>query len=155
MTDTRGPAEVAPPDRGARERIRCDLSTTLFVDAGAGSGKTAALVGRVLALVESGEAELARIAAITFTEKAAAELGDRIRCELEAYVLDHPGTPEERRCRIASISSTVPPSGPCIRSRRRILSKNPIEASLPPRIEVLDEVSSDVAFDQRWSMFQD
>ena len=155
VTDTRGPAEVAPPDRGARERIRCDLSTTLFVDAGAGSGKTAALVGRVLALVESGEAELARIAAITFTEKAAAELGDRIRCELEAYVLDHPGTPEERRCRIALDQLDGAAIGTLHSFARRILSENPIEASLPPRIEVLDEVSSDVAFDQRWSMFQD
>ncbi len=30
-----------------------------------------------------------------------------------------------------------------------------MEAGLPPRVEVLDEVSSAVAFEQRWSMFQD
>ena len=31
----------------------------------------------------------------------------------------------------------------------------PVEAGLPPRVEVLDEVSSDVEFDRRWSAFQD
>jgi ATP-dependent helicase/nuclease subunit A len=155
VTDTRRSAGVTPPDQEARERIRSDLATTLFVDAGAGSGKTAALVGRVLALVKSGEAELAHIAAITFTEKAAAELGDRIRCELEAFVLDNPGTVEERRCRVALDQLDGAAIGTLHSFARRILSENPIEAGLPPRIEVLDEVSSDVAFDQRWSMFQD
>jgi ATP-dependent exoDNAse (exonuclease V) beta subunit len=35
------------------------------------------------------------------------------------------------------------------------LSEHPVEAGLPPRLEVLDEVSSGVAFDQRWAMFLD
>ena len=43
-----------PPDAAARERIATDLGTTLFVEAGAGSGKTTALVGRVVALVTGG-----------------------------------------------------------------------------------------------------
>ena len=43
-----------PPDQAARDRITDDLDTTLFVEAGAGSGKTSALVDRVLALVTSG-----------------------------------------------------------------------------------------------------
>src|SRR5262245_41081484 len=79
MTDDRHLA-----DRDARARILGDLETTLFVEAGAGSGKTTALVDRVVALVTSGVAELAHIAAITFTEKAGAELRDRIRRALEA-----------------------------------------------------------------------
>ena len=65
---------TAPPDQGARDRIAQDLSTTLFVEAGAGSGKTTALVARVVALVASGTVELRHLAAITFTEKAGAEL---------------------------------------------------------------------------------
>src|SRR4051794_41243538 len=74
---------TVPPDQAARDRIRDDLDATLFVEAGAGSGKTSALVTRVVALVSTGEAELRNIAAITFTEKAAAELRDRIRRALE------------------------------------------------------------------------
>ena len=83
MPEQMAVAPPPPPDQSARERIRRDLETTLFVEAGAGSGKTSALVQRVLALVLGGHVELRRIAAITFTEKAGAELRDRIRAELE------------------------------------------------------------------------
>ncbi|MHB8593591.1 MAG: UvrD-helicase domain-containing protein, partial [Acidimicrobiales bacterium] len=38
---------------------------------------------------------------------------------------------------------------------QRLLTEHPVEAGLPPRVEMLDEVSSQVAFDQRWAMFQD
>ncbi len=67
--------------RAARDAIRTRLDATLFVEAGAGTGKTAALVDRVVALVAS-DVPMRAIAAITFTEKAAAELRDRIRREL-------------------------------------------------------------------------
>ena len=76
-------AAPAPPDQAARDRIAHDLGTTLFVEAGAGSGKTTALVGRVVALVTSGTVELRHVAAITFTEKAGAELRDRVRRALQ------------------------------------------------------------------------
>ncbi|HEY5114069.1 MAG TPA: UvrD-helicase domain-containing protein, partial [Nakamurella sp.] len=36
----------------------------------------------------------------------------------------------------------------------RILTLHPVEANLPPLIEVLDEVASSVAFDERWSVLQ-
>src|SRR6478736_877117 len=71
------------PDQSARDRIALDLETTLFVEAGAGSGKTRSLVERVISLVVSGTAELRSIAAITFTEKAGAELRDRLRREIQ------------------------------------------------------------------------
>ena len=43
----------APPDQASRDRVTDELGTTLFVAAGAGSGKTTALVGRVVNLVTS------------------------------------------------------------------------------------------------------
>ena len=43
-----------PPDQAARELIRTATGTTLFVEAGAGAGKTTALVGRILTLVDEG-----------------------------------------------------------------------------------------------------
>ena len=67
-----------PRDQAARERIRTDHESTLFVEAGAGTGKTTALVRRVAELVVTGRVTSAReLAAITFTEAAAAELRDR------------------------------------------------------------------------------
>src|SRR5215210_8455759 len=71
-----------PGDTPARDAIRTRLDATLFVEAGAGTGKTAALVDRVVALVEAG-VPMRAIAAITFTEKAAAELRDRVRRALD------------------------------------------------------------------------
>ncbi|MCB0972692.1 MAG: UvrD-helicase domain-containing protein, partial [Acidimicrobiales bacterium] len=43
-----------PPDQDARTTIAERLDQTLFVEAGAGSGKSTALVGRVLELVATG-----------------------------------------------------------------------------------------------------
>ena len=112
---TCSPAPTRPPATGSAS----DLDTTLFVEAGAGSGKTSALVDRVLALVvERRTSSWRTIAAITFTEKAAAELRDR-----------HPAgssrTAAERRPASAEVaaaagprstSSTGPPSARCTRS---------------------------------------
>lgn len=43
-------------DQTTRERIAEILDRTLMVEAGAGSGKTTSLVGRMIALIESGSA---------------------------------------------------------------------------------------------------
>ncbi|HYY20440.1 MAG TPA: UvrD-helicase domain-containing protein, partial [Thermoleophilaceae bacterium] len=51
----------------------------LLVRAGAGTGKTSVLVERFVQAVVAGEAEVEGILAITFTEKAAAEMKSRVR----------------------------------------------------------------------------
>ncbi len=56
-----------PPDQADRTRIREVLDHNLFVEAGAGAGKTTSLVGRIVALVRSG-IPIGGIAAITLTE---------------------------------------------------------------------------------------
>jgi ATP-dependent exoDNAse (exonuclease V) beta subunit len=149
------PGTTPPPDQVNRERITNDLGTTLFVEAGAGSGKTRALVNRVLALVTSGCAELRSVAAITFTEKAGAELRDRIRRELEKRAEGDPAGETGTRCRTALDQLDGAAIGTLHSFAQRLLSEHPVEAGLPPRVEVLDEVSSKVAFDRRWSMFRD
>ena len=70
-------------DQAARDRIRRDLDTTLVVEAAAGTGKTTELVQRIMALLCTGKATLARIVAVTFTEKAAGEMKLRLRTEIE------------------------------------------------------------------------
>ena len=59
------------PDLPARGRALLDHSTTLLVQAGAGSGKTALMAGRVALLLAAG-LPTRKIVAITFTETEAA-----------------------------------------------------------------------------------
>jgi ATP-dependent helicase/nuclease subunit A len=60
-----------------------EFGTNLVVEAGAGTGKTSLLVERVLNAIGSGILEIDRLAAITFTEKAAGEMRQRVARELD------------------------------------------------------------------------
>jgi UvrD/REP helicase N-terminal domain len=60
-------------DGEARRRIATEFGTTFFVEAAAGTGKTTALVRRIVELISAGVGTLDRIVAVTFTEKAAGE----------------------------------------------------------------------------------
>ncbi len=146
-----------PGDAPARDAIRTDLGSTLFVEAGAGTGKTAALVNRVVALVTTEPpVPMAAIAAITFTEKAAAELRDRVRRELRLRASDPTvGDLVRERCRVAVDDLDAAAICTLHAFAQRILTEFPIETGLPPRIEVKDEISSRIAFDVRWRAFVD
>jgi ATP-dependent helicase/nuclease subunit A len=79
MTD-----KVQPlPDASERQRAAGEFDTNLVVLAGAGTGKTSLLVERLLTAVGSGRVEITQIAAITFTEKAAGEMRQRLAEGLE------------------------------------------------------------------------
>jgi len=56
------------------------------VRAGAGSGKTRAIIARYLRILEADEADIPQIVAVTFTEAAAAELKSRISSEIAKYI---------------------------------------------------------------------
>ncbi len=77
------PERPTLPDRAARTLIATGLDTNLLVEAGAGSGKTRELVTRMVALVQTGRAQVREIAAVTFTRKAASELRQRFQEALE------------------------------------------------------------------------
>ncbi len=74
---------VTLSDNVARKRIEEDLGANLLVEASAGSGKTTALVKRMLALIATG-VPVENIAAVTFTRRAADELRERFQNRLEA-----------------------------------------------------------------------
>jgi len=138
-------------DRSARDRIRRDIASSLFVDAGAGSGKTSALVSRVQTLVVDDDIPIDEIAAVTFTERAAAELRDRLRARLEAAVRHTTRTEVRERAESALDGLDMAAIGTLHSFAQRILTEHPIEAGIPPLVEVLDEVASSVAFESRWA----
>ena len=126
-------------DQVDRDAIEAELDSTLFVEAGAGSGKTTSLVKRVLALLDS-EVAMENIAAITFTEKAAAELKNRLR-----QALSESGRYAEALDQLDGAAITTLHG-----FALRILSQHAIEAGLPARLEV----SPIEAFEDRWVEFQ-
>ena len=70
----------------------------LIVTAGAGSGKTRVLVERFIALLDRHpDWPLTSIVAITFTEKAAREMRDRVRQAIERRLADAPDDAERDR----------------------------------------------------------
>jgi ATP-dependent helicase/nuclease subunit A len=137
-------------DADARRAVRTRLDDTLFVEAGAGTGKTAELVQRVVALVRERGRSLARIAAITFTEKAAAELRDRIRMALERAA-----AAGDERCRLAVDEIDEAPIQTLHAFAQRILTAHPLAAGLPPGFDVLGDTESTVAFADRWALALD
>lgn len=150
---------TALTDQSARKRISADTGSTLFVDAGAGSGKTRSLIDRVATLVLVDGVSLRHIAAVTFTDKAGAELRDRLRANFEKVWKggseEHPSSEQDQERAATALEDLDGASIGTLHSfAQRILTLHPIEAGLPPLIEVLDEVGSSVAFDARWSVMQ-
>ncbi|WP_322818817.1 UvrD-helicase domain-containing protein [Tepidiforma sp.] len=135
-------------DASARERAVGATGETLFVEAGAGAGKTTALVDRIVRLVAEG-ASVEQIAAITFTEKAAAELSDRVRQRLEeaaegSGAFASWGDVARRRCRGAAEGLDGASFQTIHAFARRILASYPVQAGLPPEFDVLDEAEEEI-----------
>ena len=104
----------------------------LLLDAAAGSGKTSVLVERFVRAVLEDGVSVGEILTITFTEKAAAELRDRIRLRLREL-----GADDAARATETAFISTI--HGFCA----RVLRTHALAAGLDPRFEVLDRARCD------------
>ena len=74
------------PDARERQAAVCDLGVNQVVIAGAGTGKTSLLVERALAALATGAVSAGSLVAITFTERAAAQLRERLASSLEDLI---------------------------------------------------------------------
>lgn len=110
----------------------------ILVTAGAGSGKTHTLVERYLSLLEEGSSPQ-RVVAITFTDKAARGMRNRVRAAVRQR-LERAGKADERQhwtevmakmdaARIGTIHSLC----------AEILRAHPAEAEVDPEFAVIDE----------------
>ena len=118
----------------------------LIVTAGAGSGKTRVLVDRFVALLDSHpDWPLPSLVAITFTEKAAREMRDRVRQAIEDRLVDategrNEGAIQRWRKHQSALDSAR--IGTIHSLCTSILRANAAEIEIDPRFEVLDEIES-------------
>jgi len=112
----------------------------VLVEAGAGSGKTGVMVDRYCRIVCEEGASPDSVLAITFTEKAAAELRQRVRAELSRRA--EAGS-ERAQAALAGLGgawiTTI--HGFC----HRVLAAHPVAAGVDPRFSVLDPAEADRA----------
>ncbi len=109
----------------------------LLLAAAAGSGKTSVLVERFVRAVLEDEADVNSILAITFTDKAAAELREQIRRRLREL-----GAAEVARATEGAFISTI--HGFC----SRVLRAHALSAGLDPAFAVLDQIDAQRLADQ-------
>src|SRR6185436_8739912 len=110
----------------------------ISVTAGPGSGKTTVLVERFLHILRTHKLNIDQIVAITFTNRAANEMRERLREELNALLKE--ASPEERpqwlnykRTLDGAVITTI--HGFCV----RLLREFPVEARVDPQFVLLDE----------------
>ena len=145
-------AEEILQDQAARQTIGAELDKSLMVLAGAGAGKTHALIERMVNCVRTGKVEVDRIAAITFTRKAAGEMRGRFFLELRKKGRKASGAEAERiqraleridQCFIGTIHSFC----------GRLLRERPVEAGLSPDFAEMEERDEAVLRRDIWDRF--
>ena len=141
-----------PADQAARESAKNSLADTTFISAGAGTGKTTTIVSRIVnAVCEPGSAfSMQKLVAITFTERAAAELRSRVRRELERRSVGGDALAKTALSKFESAQI-----GTIHAFAKRILGSFPIEAGLPLTFEVQDQATSKLTVRDSASRFVD
>lgn len=119
-----------------------ELDKHISVTAGAGSGKTRILVERFLKIVLLDPRRVHRILAITFTNKAAAEMRERLSEKINSLLKNDPLPPEKQKLlyirdhlKSAAVSTI---HGFCARTLREF----PLESGLSPDVSELDDFQS-------------
>ncbi len=130
-------------DQNARDKIRQDIHSNFFVEAGAGSGKTSVLVDRMAAMVEGG-LDISRICAITFTKTAAGEFYARFQKKLSESSSEFAkkALKDIDLCFMGTIDSFC----------NMVLSEHPSKAGIPSNASVLDKEEMDKAYIREYSM---
>jgi exodeoxyribonuclease-5 len=146
-------------DAAARRTALSDLGRSLHVEAGAGTGKTSLLAGRIVSLLANGAAPSA-IAAVTFTEMAAAELLGRVGDFVEKVVAGNVppdiaaafegGVPSRGQIENLESAQSLMGDLTCTTIHgfcQRLIKPYPVEADIDPGAQILDPVEASLAFE--------
>jgi ATP-dependent helicase/nuclease subunit A len=117
------------------------LDRHLSVSAGPGAGKTKVLVERYLHILRTQKVSVDNIVAITFTNRAANEMRERVRKAIDALLRATSGAERQRwlrhkRALEGAVITTI--HGFC----SRVLHEFPVEANIDPQFVLLDEQQS-------------
>ncbi|MDR0952804.1 MAG: UvrD-helicase domain-containing protein [Elusimicrobiota bacterium] len=164
---------TTPADNAARLEAALPSSSNIIVEAGAGTGKTTLLINRLCYLILGEDIAIDKIVALTFTDKAAAEIKMKLLAKMQVILtqlaapkpddeatltlLNHYKKDKEilinkiqetfelaERAQICTIHSF------CLRLLRRF----PLEAGLTPKMEVDSDGSiTQNIFDKEWAAF--
>ena len=137
------------------------LQETIYAEAGAGTGKTQALVERIANLFTISGVKPENIAAVTFTVAAASELRQRVREELERRLAASSDDPSNDGCLAGSPVKAVLSKaldsldaafiGTIHSFAQSLLRERPLAVGLPPVFELYDGVQGDTRFDEEWA----
>ena len=146
-------------DKDARILALTSHERSLLVEAGAGSGKTAIMAGRIVLMLADG-VKAKSIAAVTFTELAASELLIRVRKFVGqlisgqvpqeiAMVLPN-GLSESQKANLLEADKSLDEiacttiHGFC----QKLIKPYPVEANIDPGATILDSGEADLAFQE-------
>jgi ATP-dependent helicase/nuclease subunit A len=145
----KGPEGQGPPDQDQRDLIIHELDKNVLVEAAAGTGKTTSMVARMIHLLKEGKCTVDKLAAVTFTRKAAAELRARFQVELEKATREADGVIHDRlagalahveRCYLGTIHSFC----------ARLLRERPVEAGIDATFRELDDAEDRLLRRRAW-----
>ena len=128
------PRKLKPEQKVAAHTLDRHLSVT----AGPGAGKTLVLVERYLEILRTRKVSVDNIVAITFTNRAANEMRERVRKEIDNLLKQTDGDERRRwlrhkRALEGAVITTI--HGFC----SRVLHEFPVEADIDPQFTLLDE----------------
>lgn len=156
-----------------REKVQTLLHKNLVVEAGAGTGKTTLLITRLCTAVLAQGIAVEKMVALTFTEKAAAEIKTRLIMQLHSVLAELDAPEQTRLVRLLTEFFSIRKD--LIRSRAEaalarldhahigtihsfcadILKTFPLEAGLAPQAEIDSGQKAQHVFDAHWHTFLD
>lgn len=160
-------------NREDREKIQTLLHKNLVVEAGAGTGKTTLLITRLCVAILVQAVPVEKLVALTFTEKAAAEIKTRLMMQLREIIQS---LSDNKKTRFTDLLSThFEIKEEIIISRAEaalarldraqmgtihsfcadILKTFPLEAGLAPHAEIDSGARAKRLFEARWNSFLD
>ena len=156
-----------------RARVLTNLGVNMVVEAGAGTGKTTLLIDRLCLCVLVQNIPVEKLVALTFTEKAAAEIKTRFIFKLQQLLRAISAKQPERTLELLRTQFGMKEDDISLRAQAalarmdrtcigtihsfcaEILKTFPLEAGLSPSAQIDSGAKGQQLFDVRWNRFLD